>query len=82
MYMVTWFPTLSVRSKSASHGDAGKSYLHRSRSAYASPVVLLRKRNDTWPFCVNYRALYMTLPAGSENYPLPLIKYLLSYLNG
>lgn len=56
--------------------------IRESRSAYASPVVLVRKKDDTWRFCVDYRALNATLTSGDENYPLPLIDDILSYLNG
>lgn len=56
--------------------------IRESRSAYASPVVLVKKKDNTWRFCIDYRALNATLKEGSENYPLPLIQDILSYLNG
>lgn len=51
-----------------------------SRSAYASPVVLVRKKNNEWRFCVDYRKLNELVK--DDPYPLPLIQDILSYLNG
>jgi len=50
-----------------------------SKSAYASPVVLVRKKNDDWRFCVDYRRLNELIK--SDSYPLPLIEDILTYLN-
>lgn len=54
--------------------------IRESSSAYASPVVLVRKKNDEWRFCVDYRKLNLTLK--DMAYPLPLIGDILTYMNG
>lgn len=54
--------------------------IRESNSAYASPVVLVRKKNDEWRFCVDYRMLNKNL--ADITWPLPLIGDILTYLNG
>lgn len=51
-----------------------------SESSYSSPVVLVRKKDGTFRFCVDYRELnLLTLPFP---YPLPNIKEILARLAG
>lgn len=50
-----------------------------SESPYASPIVLVKKKNGTIRMCIDYRALNnLTV---RDNYPLPLIEDCLDYLN-
>lgn len=51
-----------------------------SNSNWCSPVVLLRKPDNTWRFCVDYRNLNKVTV--KDRYPLPLISELLDQLQG
>lgn len=60
-----------------------KDMLHRnhmqpSRIPYSSPVLLVKKKNGTWCFCVDYRALN-TITV-KDHFPLPTIDELLDDL--
>lgn len=57
-----------------------KGVIRESSSAYASPVVLVRKKNNEWRFCVDYRRLNQKMK--DIAYPLPLIGDILTYLIG
>lgn len=52
----------------------------QSNSDWCSPVVLIKKPDGTWRFCVDYRNLNRVTI--KDNFPLPLITELLDKLHG
>lgn len=48
--------------------------IQNSTSAYASPVVLVGKKDGSWRLCVDYRSLnQMTI---KDKFSIPIIEYL------
>ena len=54
--------------------------IQKSNNAFASPVLLVKKKDHTWRFCVNYRQLNAI--TAKSKYPVQIIEELLDELSG
>lgn len=54
--------------------------IRESSSSYASPIVLVKKKNDEYRLCVDYRTL--NKKTVKDSYPMPIIDDQLDRLNG
>ncbi|KAK3749370.1 hypothetical protein QZH41_009456, partial [Actinostola sp. cb2023] len=68
------------RGNQSFNGTAGFGVIRESKSPYASPVVLVRKRDGSLRICIDYRKI--NAKTVRDSYPLPRIQETLEALHG
>jgi hypothetical protein len=55
-------------------------FITHSKSPFASPVLLVKKKDGTWRLCVDYRKLNLNALTIKNRFPMPIIEEILDEL--
>lgn len=69
-----------MNQKKQCHTMEAQGLICRSLSAYSSPILLVKKLDGSWCFCVNYHALNVIMV--KDKFPIPVVEECLDELRG